>query len=55
MTPLRRVGDPYEIAGVAVMLAGPADRFLTGQNLVVDGGTLVSDGTRAVHPCPDTV
>lgn len=44
LTPLRRVGHPDEIAGVAVMLASAAGAFLTGQNLVVDGGTLISDG-----------
>jgi len=44
MTPLRRVGEPHEIAGVAVMLASAAGAFVTGQNLVVDGGTLISDG-----------
>ncbi|MBB3178226.1 SDR family NAD(P)-dependent oxidoreductase [Variovorax sp. Sphag1AA] len=44
MTPLRRVGEPHEVAGVAAMLASPAGGFITGQTLVVDGGTLVSDG-----------
>jgi NAD(P)-dependent dehydrogenase (short-subunit alcohol dehydrogenase family) len=44
MTPLRRVGQPHEVAGVAVMLASAAGAFITGQNLVVDGGTLISDG-----------
>lgn len=44
-TPLRRVGEPHEIAGVAVMLASAAGAFITGQNLVVDGGTLISDGS----------
>jgi NAD(P)-dependent dehydrogenase (short-subunit alcohol dehydrogenase family) len=44
MTPLRRVGEPDEIAGVAVMLAAPAGAFITGQNLVVDGGTIIGDG-----------
>lgn len=43
MTPLGRVGEPHEIAGVAVMLAAPAGAFITGQTLVVDGGTLISD------------
>jgi NAD(P)-dependent dehydrogenase (short-subunit alcohol dehydrogenase family) len=43
MTPLRRVGEPHEIAGVAVMLASPAGGFITGQTLVVDGGTLITD------------
>jgi NAD(P)-dependent dehydrogenase (short-subunit alcohol dehydrogenase family) len=44
LTPLRRVGEPHEIAGVAVMLACPAGAFITGQNLIVDGGTTISDG-----------
>lgn len=44
-TPLRRAGEPHEIAGVAVMLASAAGAFITGQNLVVDGGTLISDGS----------
>ena len=43
MTPLRRVGEPREIAGVAVMLAAPAGAFVTGRTIVVDGGTLISD------------
>lgn len=42
-TPLRRVGEAHEIAGVAVMLASAAGGFITGQTLVVDGGTLISD------------
>lgn len=33
-----------EIAGVAVMLASAAGAFITGQNVVVDGGTIISDG-----------
>lgn len=45
LTPLRRVGEPHEVAGVAVMLAGRAGGFITGQNIVVDGGTLISDGS----------
>lgn len=42
-TPLRRVGEPHEIAGVVVMLASRAGGFITGQTLVVDGGTLITD------------
>jgi NAD(P)-dependent dehydrogenase (short-subunit alcohol dehydrogenase family) len=45
MTPLRRVGEPHEVAGVAVLLASAAGAFITGQTLVVDGGTLISDGS----------
>jgi NAD(P)-dependent dehydrogenase (short-subunit alcohol dehydrogenase family) len=44
LTPLRRVGEPDEIAGIAVMLAAPAGAFITGQNLIVDGGTTIGDG-----------
>ncbi|HEX3848070.1 MAG TPA: SDR family oxidoreductase, partial [Steroidobacteraceae bacterium] len=38
------VGEVHEVAGVAVMLASAAGGFVTGQNLVVDGGTVISDG-----------
>jgi NAD(P)-dependent dehydrogenase (short-subunit alcohol dehydrogenase family) len=37
-TPLRRIGVPDDIAGAAVMLASRAGAWLTGQNIVVDGG-----------------
>lgn len=44
LTPLRRVGRPEEVAGVVLMLASRAGGFITGQTLVVDGGTLITDG-----------
>ena len=44
LTPLRRVGTVEEIAGVAVMLASKAGGFITGQNIIVDGGMTISDG-----------
>ena len=44
-TPLRRVGEPWEVAAAALFLAGPASAFVTGQTLVVDGGTLITDGS----------
>ena len=40
-TPLRRIGEPDEIAGVAVMLASRAGSFITGQGIVVDGGVTI--------------
>lgn len=42
-TPLRRVGSPQEIAGCAIFLASAAGAFVTGHNLVCDGGTLIAD------------
>ena len=45
MTPLRRVGETSEIAGPAVFLCSPAGAFVSGHNLVVDGGTLITDGS----------
>ncbi|MFT3727370.1 MAG: SDR family oxidoreductase [Terricaulis sp.] len=36
--PLKRIGDPDEIAGMAVYLAAPAGAFTTGQTIVIDGG-----------------
>ena len=38
-TPLQRIGEPDEIAGAAVFLASAAGSFMTGQTLVIDGGT----------------
>ena len=40
-SPLRRLGDPQDIGGVAVFLASDAARFMTGQLLVVDGGVSI--------------
>lgn len=43
-TPLQRIGEPYEIAGAAVFLAAPASTFMTGQAIVVDGGSTTGAG-----------
>jgi NAD(P)-dependent dehydrogenase (short-subunit alcohol dehydrogenase family) len=42
-TPLGRFGSPAEVAGTVVWLASPAGAFVSGQTIVVDGGTLASD------------
>ncbi len=42
--PLRRLGTPKEIAGVALFLASPEASYINGVCLPVDGGTIV-DGT----------
>lgn len=40
-TPLRRIGEPHEIAGAVVYLASPAAAFMTGQAMVIDGGVTI--------------
>lgn len=45
MTPLRRIGEVAEVAGAAVFLASAAGGFVNGHNLVVDGGTTITDGS----------
>jgi NAD(P)-dependent dehydrogenase (short-subunit alcohol dehydrogenase family) len=37
-TPLRRIGEPDEIAGAVAYLSSDASSFMTGQTIVVDGG-----------------
>jgi NAD(P)-dependent dehydrogenase (short-subunit alcohol dehydrogenase family) len=41
-TPLRRLGEPKDIGGVAVFLASEAAAFITGQMIVADGGTTIA-------------
>jgi NAD(P)-dependent dehydrogenase (short-subunit alcohol dehydrogenase family) len=44
MTPMHRIGEPEEIAGAAVFLAAPASTFMTGQAIVIDGGSTTGVG-----------
>ncbi|WP_380781306.1 SDR family oxidoreductase [Sphingomonas sp. R86520] len=39
--PLRRIGEPEEIAGAVVFLASSASNFMTGQTMVIDGGVTI--------------
>jgi NAD(P)-dependent dehydrogenase (short-subunit alcohol dehydrogenase family) len=40
-TPQQRIGEPDEIAGIALYLASPASSFTTGQVFVIDGGITI--------------
>lgn len=40
-TPLRRIGTPEDIAGVALFLATDASAYVTGQTIVADGGEVI--------------
>ncbi|HTW84106.1 MAG TPA: SDR family oxidoreductase [Candidatus Sulfotelmatobacter sp.] len=43
--PLRRIGEPDEIAGAAIFLASRAGAFMTGQVITIDGGmTIAGEG-----------
>ena len=43
VTPLRRIGEPEDVAGAAVFLASRAGAYVTGQCIVVDGGLTIAD------------
>ena len=40
-TPLRRLGEPRDIAGAAVFLASDAAKWMTGQAIIIDGGVTI--------------
>jgi NAD(P)-dependent dehydrogenase (short-subunit alcohol dehydrogenase family) len=41
---LKRIGEPSELAGAAIFLASDAASFVTGQTLIVDGGSTFGAG-----------
>jgi NAD(P)-dependent dehydrogenase (short-subunit alcohol dehydrogenase family) len=40
--PLKRLGEPEDIAGAAVFLASDAASWITGHTVVIDGGALLA-------------
>lgn len=40
-SPLQRIGEPDEVAGVAVFLAAKAGSYVTGQTILIDGGRTI--------------
>jgi len=50
MVPLRRIGDPQDMADVALFLASPRASYVNGQDIVVDGG--LSQGLMGLVPRP---
>jgi NAD(P)-dependent dehydrogenase (short-subunit alcohol dehydrogenase family) len=49
-TPLGRLGEPSEVASVAVFLASDESSYVTGETIYVDGGRL---GLNYTVPVPD--
>jgi NAD(P)-dependent dehydrogenase (short-subunit alcohol dehydrogenase family) len=45
--PLGRIGEADDVAGAIVFLGSPAARYITGQKIVVDGGTLIASPSLA--------
>ena len=51
-TPLRRPGEPEEIAEVIAFLAGPKAGYVSGATIVVDGGGMAVDGSSTAFRGP---
>ena len=45
LVPMRRLGDPAEVGDAAVFLVSPRSSYISGQNIVIDGGFIADIGT----------
>lgn len=52
--PLRRVGNPEDIAAVVAFVLGPSAAYLTGENINVDGGMRHIGGATVLNERPDS-
>lgn len=43
MIPMGRIGRPADIAGLAIFLSSTASNFMTGNSIVLDGGTIIQN------------
>ncbi len=51
-TPLRRFGEPEEVAALAVLLASDEARYMTGTELTIDGGILAGSAASPDRSSP---
>lgn len=52
MVPLRRIADPEDVAGAVVFLMTPEASYISGQEILVDGGFKLSTTSRMAQPKP---